>query len=71
MVQSLVRLCRGCSAQADPLCERKTNGGGGNERGVLEVVVATKGRSSAIEDLSWTKIMWFVLFFHSWFMWPL
>ena len=65
MVQRLVRLHLGYSAQSGPLCERKTNVGGSNEKGALEGGVATEGSHPAIEDLSRAKPVCFVLFFFS------
>lgn len=61
MVQRLVRLHLGYTAQSGPLCERKTNVGGGKERGALEGDVATNESSPVIEDLSWAKTICFVL----------
>lgn len=59
-VQMLVSLCLGYFAMSGPLCERKVNVGGCNERGALEAGVATKGRSLAIEDLFWTKTILYI-----------
>ena len=65
MVQRLVRLHLGYSAQSGPLCERKTNVAGSNEKGALEGGVATERSRPAIEDLSRAKPVCFVLFFFS------
>lgn len=73
MVQGLVRLHLGYSAQSGPLCERKMNVGGGNERGAFENGVATEKNSPGIGDLLWAKTKCCVLvwFFPSLFTYPM